>query len=165
MIIGISGNNGSGKDTFGMLLQAEYERKGKDVCRCAFADALYFICAYLYGINRKKFYDNNPQHKNEVIINNLTARDILIKVGAAMREIYPDTWVDLLRKDTCHEITIVTDVRFDNEAEFCDVLYHVVREGQDENVGKGYGKVIENNGTVDDLAAIAKKEVEDGLSS
>ncbi len=156
MIIGISGNNGSGKDTFGMLLQAEFERQHRDVKRVAFADALYFVCAYIYGSQRKAYYDAHPEHKNDILFDDKTVRDVLIEIGAKFREIKEDTWVDIV-KEFAHDVVIVTDVRFDNESAICDHLFHVTREGHDENVGKGYGQVIENNGTLDDLAEKAKE--------
>jgi len=163
MIIGISGNNGSGKDIFGMLLQAECERAGKDVKRVAFANALYFIASYLYGTKTKKYYDANPEHKNDIVFDEITVRDLLIKIGACMRDIRASTWVDLV-KELDHEVIIVTDVRFDNESAICDAIFQVTREGQDENVGQCFGEVIENNGTIDELAEKAK-EVYNGLFS
>ena len=157
MIIGISGNNGAGKDTFGMLLQAALERKGHKVQRRAFADALYFISTYLFNTPTKADCDATPSLKNRPYLN-VTVRDILILIGKKMREIDPDVWVNLLKKNASSEsILIITDVRFQNEAAICDKLLRVFRNGQDENVGECFGETIENNGSLDDLQRRAEE--------
>lgn len=153
MIIGISGNNGAGKDTLGALLHAEIERLGRHARRAAFADALYFVCSYLFGTPSKKSADANPALK-DAIIRDRRVRDYLIEVGRAMRGIDYDVWVRLVQRQG---LTIITDVRFENEVNICDRMYQVVRNGHDENVGLCVGEVIENNGTLDDLAAKAKE--------
>jgi len=165
MIIGISGNNGSGKDTFGMLLQAEFERHGKQVKRTSFARALYFVCAYLYGIENKAFYDACPKRKEDIVFGDMTVRKLLNSVGSHMREVHQDTWVKVVKDESrLADITIVTDVRFQNESAICDKLYLVTRDNCEENVGTCYGEIIENNGTLDDLALVAKKEVESWIA-
>lgn len=161
MIIGISGNNGSGKDTFGMMLQAELERQGHRVKRTAFAKPLYFICAYLYCIETKAYYDAHPEHKSNIAVGDLTVRDLLNQVGAKIREVYPNTWVNFVRSEHRDGITIVTDVRFESEASICDVMYEVIRDGHDDNIPDAFhaGTLIHNNGSLDDLAMKAKEIV------
>lgn len=161
MIIGISGNNGAGKDTFGMLLQAVAERDGKKVKRFAFADPLYFISSYLYGTPRKQVLDNNRELKNSLCSSGLTVRETLIRIGACIREIKPTTWVDLALEHATEEINIITDVRFDNEASICNLNITVTRDGYHDNVGKVYGEVIiHNNGNLDDLSKSAEEVYE-----
>jgi len=156
MIIGISGNNGAGKDTFGMLLQAALERKGKKVKRIACADALYFVCSYLFHIPPKAHCDANPLLKR-LPINGITVRDILIQVGTKMREIDPDVWVRIMLEKANEDFTIVTDIRFTNEMYQMERMFQVQRDGQDENVGFCWGTVVHNNGTMDDLQDQANK--------
>jgi len=161
-IIGISGNNGSGKDTFGSLLYRSFERKGIRVKKMAFADNLYFICNMLFNTPPKTTCDANPVLKDQVMSNGKTVRQILIETGYKMREIYADCWVDLLLRRCAFfkGVVIITDVRFDNEAAICHDLIQIIRDRQGENVGKTYGECIVNNGTLDDLARIADEYVE-----
>ncbi len=148
MFIGISGNNGAGKDTFAAFLEAALQRKGLRIKRKAFADTLYVACGILYGMQPKSVYDREPARKNDLLCNGLTVRETLIQVGAALCDIHADTFTTGF--DRLHHL-IFTDVRFDNEAALCDMLFHVRRDGQTENVGKEYGDLILNNGDLSDL--------------
>ena len=158
-VIGISGNNGAGKDTFGMMLQAAYERKGIKVQRVAIADAMYLVTRILFNIPTKKECDLTPALKEELRPDGYTPRRLLIGIGASMRQIDKEVWVKIVLKK--HEefdgLTIITDIRFENEKDICDEVFQIHREGHDQNVGWQYGEVILNNGSLDDLQKEAEK--------
>lgn len=145
MIIGLSGNNGSGKTTFGRALGAEFLCMGFSVRVCAFADPLYDICTRLYGLQPKQFYDEYPEEKIRTCRSGFSVRDTLNNVGAALRATDSDIFVNALKADV--EITIVTDVRFANEAGRCDKVYAIIRKNATENVGVllGHDGLIEND--------------------
>ena len=91
--IGILGKGGSGKDTV-----AEYlEEKGYKTA--AFSDGLYQICREFYGMTKKD-------------------RALLQDVGAAMRSVNPDVFVNkALHYLGDAEMCVITDVRAVNEYE------------------------------------------------
>ena len=94
MIIGISGKFASGKDTV-----ADYLVKVYLFRKLAFAAKLKEICSDLFGMKDKD-------------------RELLQKVGVAMREIRNNVWVDYLVTSVAPEANIVvTDLRFPNEFE------------------------------------------------
>jgi hypothetical protein len=117
-VIGISGNRGSGKDTFCRLLQERSPR----FKRYAFADALKedlrpFLSAY-FDIN----VNNCTAAQKEII------RPILIAYGCAQRAVQADYWAMRVYWQIAAQfdnraikdfipIPIVTDVRFMNEVE------------------------------------------------
>lgn len=67
-----------------------------------------------------------PIEHKIIVFDEITVRDLLIKIGACMRDIRASTWVDLV-KELDHEVIIVTDVRFDNESAICDAIFQVTR--------------------------------------
>ena len=91
--IGILGKGGSGKDTV-----AEYlEEKGYKTA--AFSDGLYQVCREFYGMTKKD-------------------RALLQDVGAAMRSVNPDVFVNkALHYLGDEEMCVITDVRAVNEYE------------------------------------------------
>lgn len=155
MIIGISGNNGAGKDTFGALLEAAFHRLGKSAKRVAFADSLYTVCKILYGIPSKRECDAQPELKNSLCASGKTVRETLIAVGRALGEINPATFVNALKIGD-HDFTIITDVRFKNEFNICDFRIAILREGYNDNVGTVQGHII-NNFSLDSLEAEAER--------
>jgi len=138
MIIGISGNNGAGKNTVGAMVSDYFNSRDIDMYQRAFADSLYEICDLIFKTPSKKECEKYP------ILKNMTndrwcgksVRDLLIATGAFCRSINPDYWVEQLKRRLrkgCHYV--ITDVRFFNEAQICDYLIHVERPGCIENVG------------------------------
>ena len=114
-LIGITGPATAGKDTAAACLVHNFGFK-----RYALADNLKAAACYIFGVtdfdipNRKEtkvpFWDKSP-------------RELLQLMGTqAMRETFgPDIWVKSLTKniiDTHPQKVVVTDIRFDNEAEW-----------------------------------------------
>ena len=121
-IIGITGAAGSGKDTLAELIRNDGWEK------LAYADALKHICIDYLGLS----YDDAYTQEGKARFNEfwgMTNREILQKVGTdAMRNgFHKNVWIkiaELKLKDmlSSGKKVIVTDVRFDNEAELIESL-------------------------------------------
>lgn len=121
-IIGITGAAGAGKDTLAELIGVD------GWVRFAYADALKQICIDYLGLSYDDAYTQNGKTRfNEFW--GMTNREILQKVGTdAMRNgFHKDVWIKIaeLRLKNILDSgakVIVTDVRFDNEAELIEKL-------------------------------------------
>lgn len=178
-IIGISGKIGSGKDTLADFIIAELDRQGKKHDRIYFASKLKEIHGVLTG---------NPaitQEQKNMFMEDFgfSAGEGLQKMGDGLRESYhPDVWViSTFRNINPALITLVTDVRYPNEANIVKdkggVLIRLngdpakVRATSTRDINhtsetklddyKGWDIVYENNKGIDDLENFAKKLVED----
>lgn len=152
-IVGLTGHAGSGKDTAGRFLVEDY-----GFTRFAFADALK---AAALAINPYIF-------DNERLLDLVTAqgfdfakrahpevRRFLQELGVSMRRIDPDIWLrplEALAAKTDDPI-VVTDVRFDNEAELVaglgGTLIRLTRPGY--TLAGDTGAHISEAGISDDL--------------
>lgn len=108
IIIGFGSKARIGKDYAASELSKFYT-----VERVAFADALKDDLAVIFarsGLDLKEML-NVPATKERV-------RPLLVEYGQTMRKFHPDIWVDraLTGREFTSQITIVTDVRFPNEA-------------------------------------------------
>jgi len=126
-----------------------------------FADKLYFVCSDLFGFPSKSFYEANPQEKERECIFNtdLSVRRVLELVGTYMREIDPEVWIKRVIPKEELDILFITDLRFDNEANylrdnFDTLLVHIIRKTglppctSDIGISDYTGWLeIENNGT------------------
>ncbi len=126
-LIGISGKRGSGKDLLGRYLSAYgYVRR-------PFAGALKEAVRRDFGFTEEhtdgklkeaktKFYTavySNPTTLNPDIIKNYTPRDIMIAYGQFFRQFDPNWWVvRSLHSISDTDKIVVTDVRFENEANY-----------------------------------------------
>jgi len=138
--IGLTGLAGSGKDTVAKLIKDNYAGK---VMLYALADPLKEACAIAFGVPVAHFYD---EKKKEMIDEfwGMTRREMLQKFGTeAMRNTFDDAfWIKRAQHFVEHaekqdiDLLVVTDIRFDNEAEwiiddnggmFQGVLVEVVR--------------------------------------
>lgn len=119
MIIGISGYAQSGKDTVAELLVTKYGFE-----RVAFADA---IRNFVYDINPKVHVGYDIVTTVKTLVDNegwdeakkhSEVRELLQKVGVAARNQFgEDFWVrQALSKVGYTQNTVITDVRFKNEA-------------------------------------------------
>ena len=137
-LIGISAVAGAGKDTVFSLMAKEFQRNGYNPMRFAFADRLKknidpFLTSHL-GIGAFTRID----YEKDII------RPILVAYGETMRGAVEDYWVDVVEEQVVlfkeqHDkrdakmMAIVTDVRYENEAQRLKNLggkiLHIERDG------------------------------------
>ncbi len=121
-VVGLTGAAGCGKDTLAQKLVE------KGWVRVAFADALKDMCIDYLGLSHDDVYTQEGKMRfNETW--GMTNREILQKVGTdAMRDgFHNDVWIKIaeikIRKLLSeNKKVIVTDCRFDNEAQMCESL-------------------------------------------
>lgn len=175
-LIGLVGLAGSGKDTVADLLKDQGWEK------FAFANALKDMCIDYLGLSKDDVYTQEGKMKfNEFW--GMTNREILQKVGTdCFRNMFhKDTWVKIAELKIKKLLQqgkriIVSDCRFDNEAEliekFGGIVMQVQRNNNDDNltdsekmhiseqgVNKKYiSRIIKNNLTFDDLRREAHEQ-------
>ena len=118
MIIGLSGKKGSGKSTV-----AEYlHRRLEGSARLPFAFKLKGLAQDCFGATLTQVY-GSEEKKNEVTACGYSGRDLMQKIGEAMRGIWPDCWiyaweaevVSIWEQNGTAFPVIVEDVRYENE--------------------------------------------------
>jgi len=118
VIIAFGHRKYTGKDTAARFVCTEYKMKNMLVSRKGFADKLKDIAHQLYwwaGVEPKEYYEDNPKRKETFIpALNKTVRQIWIDIGLAFRQVYEDTWVDLVL-NTHVDLLLITDLKFPNE--------------------------------------------------
>lgn len=124
--VGINGLIGSGKDTIADILE---EDRTLHVVRSSFANVLKDSVSTMTSLPMSLLEGRtqNDRQMREIRNSrfNMTPREILQKVGVAMREIDPDFWINALDARTLmlpahqlrNSVRVITDVRFPNEAE------------------------------------------------
>lgn len=133
LIIGLGHRKRVGKDTFAEMLVSEFKERGIEVIQLAFAKDLKKTAEQLfgfYGLRDGQYYEQfSEERKIPLKTIGKTPRQLWIELGQAVRNIYPDAWVDQTRReirDLINEykvrgetqpVFIITDVRFPNEAE------------------------------------------------
>lgn len=124
MIIGLCGEQGSGKNTIGNILVERY-----GFHQMAFADALKDIVAIMFGWKRELLEGDTEESRiwreevdewwsSRLGIVKFTPRTALQMVGTnAMRDgFHPDIWIALIeRRLSEYKNVVITDVRFSNE--------------------------------------------------
>ncbi len=168
-LVGLVGMAGSGKDTLADSLAPD------GWVKVAFADALKEICINYLGCTHDDLYTQEGKMRFNKLWGR-TNRAILQQVGTeAMRDGFDkNVWVKILGlrvKKLLDEgrKVIVTDCRFDNEAQSVidmgGVVVKIVRDSQGENLSSAEQShssektlsqnliscVIDNNGTVEEL--------------
>lgn len=169
-IIGITGRAGSGKDSVYQILADELNHP---VQRIAFADRLRESAMAALGL----FPEQAKQIKEEGEIvlyidgmeaGSISGREYLQLYGTeAHRDIFGDDfWIkEAMKKNVSGVITVITDVRYANEAETIlkngGVIWEIKRPGDliDESshrsevpISRSYvSRVINNDGQLDDL--------------
>lgn len=167
-IIGLTGLAGCGKDTVAEMIKDSY---GGKVKLYALADPLKQACSIAFGIPVENFYDIE---KKEVVdpFWGITLREMLQKFGTeAMRNTFG---VDFWTKRATHfikyadkhdtDLLIITDIRFDNEAQWIEdqngVLIFIDRDipiedkhghASEQGVAVEPDYTIDNNGDLSDL--------------
>ena len=103
MLIGISGKQRAGKDTF-----ADYYVKKYGFTKKSFADELKKLAVDYFGLERLLVYRDKPKY----------VRKILQDIGKVGREVNPDFWVKKTLSDyNGLENQVISDVRYVNEAD------------------------------------------------
>jgi hypothetical protein len=113
MIIGIGGYARSGKDTFGEALVKILHNYGIKSKTFALATQLKFDIDFLtkgdFGISA---FTKNDAEKYII-------RPLLVGYGEAWRKANPDHWLEILHSNLeSNMLTIITDVRYENEADW-----------------------------------------------
>jgi hypothetical protein len=120
-IIGLHGQAGAGKDTAANFL---YSLDREKTIILSLATPLKEICAYIFDLTGDQVYGSEKEVVDERY--QKSPRKILEFVGTELfrRQIHPDIWLHLLirnitkiQKEGKMEWIIVSDVRFDNEAD------------------------------------------------
>jgi hypothetical protein len=136
-IIGITGKAGAGKDTIYEILEKQFAHYPLN--RLAFADLLKESAMASLGLEYRAANAFKKSGSISIKIGDtefdMTGREYLQRYGAeAHREIFgKDFWIDAAFERLQKGVTIVTDVRFDNEAaaihEFGGIIWKVERPG------------------------------------
>lgn len=163
IVIGLTGKKRSGKDTAAQMIQ-EYFPHAK---RLAFADKLKESVSALFQLSRQEVDAlKNMEHKAMIQIKVSgysepwdigSMRTILQRMGTEVgRDIYAeDFWLEMAFKNTQPDgFYVVTDCRFDNEAEYIQskggVIWEILRPSVDE--GDNHASEIPiNRKLVDDV--------------
>lgn len=107
ILVGVGSRARIGKD-----YAAKELAKYFDLERIAFADALKLDVAQLFKAHGLDYWgiESEPSLKEKV-------RPLLVEYGMTMRRFNENAWIDrALNKELTHQVTLVTDVRFPNEA-------------------------------------------------
>lgn len=139
LIIGVNGIAGAGKDTISnMVLLSLQKDHGLKVQCFAFADNLKKAASVIFNVPLEDFYDRNVK---EAIVPywDMSPRQMAQQLGteACRKGIRDDIWIKSLESSILTanvDVAFITDVRFDNEAEFVKsangVVVQIVRNGQ-----------------------------------
>lgn len=138
--IGISGKIGSGKSTLATELEKLLKAKNFKVVQRNFADELKQYVAKRFNFDIYLCY--SQQGKNKTVFGGKTVGQLLQDVGTAEREVDEDFWIkavdSFIAKKTrraieekleSHMVFIISDVRFENEANWLGDQFIVRLEG------------------------------------
>lgn len=147
LIIGVNGIAGAGKDTISnmVLLSLQQDHKLKGAC-FAFADNLKKAASIIFNVPLVDFYDRD---KKEVKVPHwdMSPREMAQQLGteACRRGIRDDIWIKSLQSTIATaevDVAFVTDVRFDNEAQFVKdmdgVTVNINRDKQEKIATSGH---------------------------
>lgn len=166
MIIGIAGKKGSGKDTFG-----DYLCKNFGYIRYAFGDPVKEVCRILFGFNDQQLYGDK---KEELTDWGITPRRAFQVIGTEfgrkqLHKMMPEVnvqdgelWIEIFRRScSATENIVLTDVRFENEAQairdkggviiMMDSAYAKEDEHESEKIDVRYDYLLKNHGTKEEL--------------
>lgn len=112
-----------GKDTATKFLvnYIQEKRPNLKVQRRAFADEVKAVGYRIYkqhGLQPGPYYDEHSEARTiKLPLLNLDPVEIWVAIGDKLREIYSESWVDLVVLDKSVNIVIISDLRYVNEAE------------------------------------------------
>ncbi len=166
MLIGLAGKSHSGKDTAALGIQ--------NADMFAFAKPLKDAVKILFCLTDEQLYDTDLKEVIDVRWNK-SPRQLLQETGSLMRSIEKDIFVKNMQckiNESKEKIVVVTDVRYDNEAELIrsngGTIIEIIRPGaittsqnkhESEKGVTDYliDHIIINNGTVEELHKKIKK--------
>lgn len=171
-IVAFGHKSRTGKDTATKLLIDYINKEYPEIKveRRAFADAVKHSAYLLYrchGLQPRQYYDENPEARALVLPGlNMDAVEIWVAVGNKVRDIYPDTWVDIALLDCDADIVFISDLRYPNEADRVHQLGGkcVKLERDDASIRDtvadnalnnyhGWDRIMNNNSTPESLKA------------
>lgn len=165
LIIGVNGYAGAGKDTVCNMIREQLIHNDIPTEKLAFANPLKRATAEAFGIPLEDFHDEDKKDVRNSFWG-LSPREMLQKVGTdCFRDIVRyDFWIKRMEQavhNSDAEVILISDVRFQNEAEFVwrmnGVILIVSREGKTANVGIANHKsnnIVECEGKEKDSFAI-----------
>lgn len=178
MIVAFGYKKGVGKDTCGKFLSTYLKLEAPDlkVKHISFAAKLKDVSYQLFkwaGLKRGIYYETHRELK-EIILPKLglSPRDIWIAIGNKTREVYQNTWINFALYGINADILIITDLRFQNEAEAIKAaggtIIKINRPGIPQDTDPAevdldswlihrWNYVINNNGTLQDLNSMIEK--------
>jgi len=119
-LLGITGKKRTGKDTIYSILKKQWSPR---VHHEYFANPIEVIAKEIFGVD-----ENGLKNKDSIIVknlltaNDLTVRTLFQKIGDGFRNIYPTIFSDLMdfriKQLKEPKIIVITDVRFQNEADY-----------------------------------------------
>ncbi|CAM9636550.1 unnamed protein product [Phaeothamnion confervicola] len=175
MVIGIVGQKGSGKDTLADYLVARYR-----FTKRAFADPIKKVCTEAFLFTEDQLYgDNKEDIDPRWGISPRTAMQ-MFGTDMARERLGPDHWIKHMRQwinnrkeramylqyDDSNDCLVISDVRFQNEAEFVrtfpkNVLIRVTRQNHQNPVDSHVSEqenqeitadiTLSNDGSFDEL--------------
>ena len=161
MIIGLSGNIGSGKDTIANYLVEKYNFR-----KVSFASKLKDIVAILYDWDRIMLEGNTPESREwrerDDEYWKISPRKALMYVGTKIfrKHFGEDVWVNIVRKEISklRGNVVITDCRYKNEEKMIKdvggVLIYVDKDNKEQEYEMksiDYDICIENNSTKEKL--------------
>jgi len=153
MLIGISGYARSGKDTFGLSLQRILKTYKINSEIDAFANVLKKdIDPFLIDKFNISAFTKNDAEK-------FLIRPMLVAYGESKRNQNPNYWIDQIEQKSKNKLTIITDVRYENEAKWIinngGFLIHLNRQREDGSyIEAPNPQEAKNNPKVADLASL-----------
>jgi hypothetical protein len=142
-IVGFGHRRRVGKDQISKFIDTllKIEQPKLKVIKVSFAAKLKETTFELYkwaGLERGVFYESEQGAKlKELVLPaiGMSPREIWIKVGNKLREVYADTWIDCALKNFPNaDVILVTDVRFPNEVAKIQIMggrvYKIIRPGE-----------------------------------
>ena len=125
---------------------------------------------YAFFVEDLKPYVVRGSHAFESDSILISPRTLMQIIGSAGRKVRGSIWIDeVLAASRLHPFTIVTDVRFPEEAAVCDELLYIIRDGygkqSDHDSESHHAALIQqathlilNNGSLTNLAQAAEAE-------
>lgn len=174
-LIGLGYQKQVGKDTFANLLADTLVAQGHDAIVYSIATPLKNLVTQVFGVPYESVFGGDAEKNAPSGVNGLSVRRLLQDLGCAMREAWPGIWSDALTRSSfgrpdgaLPEFVIVPDVRFRDEFDICNkhgITVKITRnsapkdshhtESNSPIAGAEWSVEVENNGTLDALAAEA----------
>lgn len=153
MIIGISGYARTGKDTFGISLQRILKTYKINCELIAFANVLKEDLN-IFLLDKFNISAFTKRDEEKFLI-----RPMLVAYGESKRNQNPNYWIDQIKEKVKNKLTIITDVRYENEARWIvdngGFLIHLNRQREDGSyIEAPNPQEAENNPKVANLASL-----------